>query len=109
MALHGMPAERHRLATVTVGWAIAGAALGATALVLTLLLPPQLVLFATGSVLATAGFAAAAALLVAGRRMRHGATVGWDAAAGLVFLGVAAALLADTGEALAVLAELRAR
>jgi hypothetical protein len=35
--------------------------------------------------------------------------VGWDAAAGLVFLGFAAALLADTGEALAVLAELRAR
>ena len=43
------------------------------------------------------------------RRMGRDGTVGWDTAAALVFLGFAAALLADTGEALTALAELRAR
>jgi hypothetical protein len=67
------------------------------------------VLLATGSMLAIAGLALAAALFVAGRRMGRDGTVGWDAAAALVFFGFAAALLADTGEALTALAELRRR
>jgi hypothetical protein len=108
-----MPAgsnRRHpggRLAPSTVGWTVAGIALCATASFSSLILPPPLVLLATGSVLALAGFALAAALLVAGRRMGRDGTVGWDTAGALVFFGFAAALLADTGEALTALADLR--
>jgi hypothetical protein len=92
-----------------MGWTVAGAALCGTALLATLLLPAPLVLLATGSALAVAGLALAAALYAAGRRMGRDGTVGWDTAAALVFLGFAAALLADTGDALTALAELRAR
>lgn len=98
-----------RIVSSTMGWAGAGAVLCATAFSATLLLPPPLVLLATGSMLAIAGLALAAALFVAGRRMGRDGTVGWDAAAALVFFGFAAALLADTGEALTALAELRRR
>jgi hypothetical protein len=41
--------------------------------------------------------------------MGRDGTVGWDTAAALVFFGFAAALLADTGEALTTLAQLRTR
>jgi hypothetical protein len=88
---------------------MAGAALCVTAALASLVLPPSLVLLATGSVLATAGFALAAGLFLSGRRMGRDGTVGWDAAAALVVLGFAAGLLADTGEALTALAELKAR
>ena len=110
-----MPADgsaRHphgRLVSSTMGWAVAGAVLCAIAFLATLLLPPPLVLLATGSVLAIAGLALAAGLFVAGRRMGRDGAVGWDTAAALVFFGFTAALLADTGEALTALAELRAR
>jgi hypothetical protein len=96
-----------RLAPSTMGWTIAGAMLCAVALVSSLLLPAPLVLLATGSFLATAGFVTAAALYLAGRRLGRDGTLGWDMAASLVFFGFAAALLADTGEALTALAELR--
>jgi hypothetical protein len=99
----------NRLSPGTVGWAIAGAALCVTALASSLLLPEPLVLLATGSVLATAGFAVAAVVFLAGRRLGRDGATGWDAAAALVFLGFAAALLADTGAALTALAELRTR
>jgi hypothetical protein len=98
-----------RVVSSTVGWAVAGAVLFATASLATLALPPPLVLLATGSALAVAGLALAAGLFAAGRRMGRDGTVGWDTAAALVFFGFAAALLADTGEALTALAELRAR
>lgn len=107
------PADRNarqppgRLAPSTVGWTVAGAALCTTATLSSLILPAQLVLLATGSALALAGFILAAALLVAGRRMGRDGTVGWDTAAALVFFGFAASLLADTGEALTALADLR--
>ena len=91
----------------TVGWTVAGMALCATAVLSSAILPAPLVLLATGSMLALAGFGVAATLLVAGRRMGRDGTVGWDTAAALVFLGFAAALLADTGEALTALADLR--
>jgi hypothetical protein len=99
------PAGRPALSTV--GWTVAGAALCITAFLSSLMLPPPLVLVATGSVLALAGFGLAAGLLAAGRRMGRDGTVGWDTAAALVFFGFAAALLADTGEALTALADLR--
>lgn len=105
-------ATRHaggRLTPSTIGWTIAGAALCVTAVTSSMLLPPPLVLLATGSVLAIAGFAVAAVLFLAGRRMGRDGTAGWDAAAALVFFGFAAALLADTGEALVALADLKAR
>jgi hypothetical protein len=98
-----------RLAPGTAGWTLAGVLLCATALASSLLLPGPLVPLATGSVLVIAGFAVAAALFLAGRRMGRDGTAGWDAAAAMVFLGFAAALLADTGAALTALAELRAR
>jgi hypothetical protein len=91
------------------GWTVAGLALGITALLSSLILPPPLMLFATGSGLAIAGFVLAAALYLAGRRMGRDGTVGWDTAAALIFFGFAAALLADTGEALTALAELQRR
>src|SRR5262245_44819369 len=84
---------------VAVGWTAAGAALVATALLSSVLLPASLVLLAAGSALAIAGFATATALLLSGSRMGRDGTVGWDFASALVFLGFAAALLADTGEA----------
>jgi hypothetical protein len=96
-----------RLAPATAGWTVAGIALCATAVLSSLILPPPIVLLATGSVLALAGFLLAAALLVAGQRMGRDGTVGWDAAAALVFFGFAAALVADTGETLTALADLR--
>jgi hypothetical protein len=91
------------------GWTVAGVALGAVLLISSLLLPAPLVLLGTGSVLVVAGLALAAFLLLAGRRMGRDGTVGWDVAATLVFFGFAAALLADTGEVLTTLAELRSR
>jgi hypothetical protein len=113
--MHRMPVgaaarrEAGRVVPGTAGWTVAGAVLCATAALSALLLPAPLVLPATGCALAIAGFAMAAALRLAGRRMGRDATTGWDAAAALVFFGFAAALLADTGEALTALAELRAR
>jgi hypothetical protein len=98
-----------RFVPSTAGWAMAGLALCATVALSSLLLPAPLVLVATGSVLALAGFALAATLYLSGRRMGRDGIVGWDAAASLVLLGFAAALLADTGAALTAFAELRAR
>ena len=98
-----------RLAPSTAGWMAAGLALCAAAALSSLILPPPLVLLATGSVLAAAGFALAAALYAAGRRMGRDGTVGWDTAAALVLFGFAAATLTDTGAALTAFAELRAR
>jgi hypothetical protein len=115
MAAHHTPAGRAarqgaaRLVPVTAGWTAAGVTLCATALLLSLLLPSSLVLLATGCALAIAGFAMAAALHLSGHRMGRDGTVGWDLASALVFLGFAAALLTDTGEALTAIAELKAR
>jgi hypothetical protein len=93
----------------TAGWTAAGVVLLAAASLSALFLPEALVLLATGSALVIVGFAVASVLVLAGRRMGRDATTGWDAAAALVFLGFAAALLADTGAALSAFAELRAR
>jgi hypothetical protein len=98
-----------RLVPATIGWTWAGLALGATALLLSLLLPSSLVPLATGCALATAGFVTAAALFLSGRRMGRDGTVGWDLASALVFLGFAAVLLTDLGEALTVLSERQVR
>ena len=103
------PRPTGHLVPGATGWTVAGLALGAVALLSSLILPPPLVLFTTGSVLAVAGFILAAALYLAGRRMGRDGTAGWDTAAALVFFGFAAALLADTGAALTTLAELRSR
>lgn len=114
-ATHRMPAggdaryPAGRLAPSVAGWGAAGALLCATMLISSLLLPEPLVLLATGSVLAIAGFVVAAALLLTGRPMGREGTAGWDAAAALVFFGFAAALMADTGAALTALGELRTR
>lgn len=115
MAAHRTPAGRaarhagEHLVPVTVGWTGAGLAFGATALLLSVLLPSALVLLATGCVLATAGFVTAAALFLSGRRMGRDGTAGWDLASALVFLGFAAVLLADLGEAMTVLSGPKAR
>jgi hypothetical protein len=115
MAAHRSPAggaarnAAARSVPVTVGWTGAGLAFGATALVLSLLLPPSLALLTTGCAVAAVGFATAAALFLSGRRMGRDGTAGWDLASALTFLGFAAVLLADMGEALTALAELRAR
>jgi hypothetical protein len=94
---------------VTVGWTGAGVALVATALLLSLFLPSPLVLLATGCVLSTAGFATAAGLFLSGRRMGRDGTAGWDLASALVLLGFAAVLIADMGDAMAVLTGREAR
>jgi hypothetical protein len=103
------PGPAGHLASSATGWTVAGLAFGAAALLSSLILPPPLVLLAAGSALAVAGFVLAAGLYLAGRRMGRDGTTGWDAAAALVLFGFAAALLADTGEALTALAELRTR
>jgi hypothetical protein len=97
------PARRPEEPPVTLGWTAAGLALVATSLSLSMLLPSSLVLLVTGCVLATAGFVTAAALFLRGRRLGRDATAGWDLASALVFLGFAAVLLTDMGEAVAVL------
>ena len=116
MQWSGMPAggkprqcASHPAPNPTLGWSVAGGLLCATAIFSSLTVPAPLVLLATASVLAVAGFVLAAALLLAGRHMGGNGTAGWDAASALVFFGFAAALLTDTGEALAALAELRSR
>jgi hypothetical protein len=91
----------------TIGWTGAGAVLAATSLLLSLHLPPSLTLLATGCVLATAGFVMAAALYASGWRMGRDGVAGWDLASSLLFLGLAAVLLTDMGEALGALGELR--
>ena len=98
-----------RLVPSTAGWTVAGVMLCTTAVVSSLVLPAPLVLLATGSALALTGFALAAVLYLAGRRMGRDGTVGWDAAASLVLFGFAASLLTDTGEVLTAFAQLRGR
>ena len=103
------PRPAGHLVPSTTGWTAAGLALALATLLFSLILPPTLVLLATGSVLALAGLGLAAALYLAGARMGRDGTAGWDAAAALVFLGFAAALLADTGEALTAFEDMRTR
>jgi hypothetical protein len=108
-ARHAAERPAPAVVPVTVGWTAAGLALGTTALLLSQLLPPSLVLLTTGCVLATAGFGTAAAVFLSGRRMGRDGTVGWDLASAMVFLGLAAVLLTDLGEALTALAALEKR
>ena len=103
------PHSAAHLVPSATGWIVAGLALGVAALLSSLILPRPLVLLVTGTVLAVAGLVLAAALYLAGRRMGRDVTVGWDTSAALVFFGFAAALLADTGEALTAFAGLSAR
>lgn len=112
MALHRMPAggstphPAGSLAPATAGWLMAGGVLGATALASSWLLPPPLVLLAMACALVGIGLVTAAALSSTGHRLGRDGTVGWDMASALVFFGIAAALLTDTGEVLTALAEL---
>jgi hypothetical protein len=115
MATHRMPAEdvapagAAHPAPGSAVWLLSSAAVCAAALLLALVLPGALVLPAMSILLATAGFAIAAGLLLTGHRMGRDGTGGWDLAAALVFCGFAAALLTDTGAALAALAGIGAR
>jgi hypothetical protein len=115
MATHRMPADdvatdgAERPAPGSAVWILPSAVVCVAALLLAALLPGALVLPAMSIVLAATGFALAAGLYLTGHRMGRNGTPGWDMAAALVFFGFAAALLTNTGEALAALGELRTR
>jgi hypothetical protein len=68
-------------------------------------LPIALVLPAMGIVMVVAGFAMAATLYLAGRRMES-SSAAWEVAGSLVFCGFAAAVLTDSREALALFEQL---
>ena len=67
-------------------------------------LPVALVLPALSIAMVVAGFAMAATLYLAGSRMES-FSAAWEVAGSLVFLGFAAAILTDTGQALALVEE----
>jgi hypothetical protein len=96
-----------RLPARTLGWIAVAAVLGAAAITLSVVLPAPLVLSAISILLVFTGFAIAAGLYLAGYRITRDRNCGWEFAAVLVFLGFAAALLADSGEALAVLEQMQ--
>jgi hypothetical protein len=71
------------------------------------LLPPALVLPALSTLLVLAGFAFASGLYLAGHRIDRGPAEAWTTAGALVFLGFAAAIMADGREALAALEQMQ--
>lgn len=100
-ALERAPAGFSFTTSVTAMAATGGVLLMAT-------LPEQLVLPAIAILFVAAGFATAAGLFLAGYRLGADGHHAWDVAALMVFVGFAAAILADTGGALATLDELAA-
>lgn len=84
------------------------ALVAAGAVVLLAALPEQLVLSAIAMLFVAAGMGTAAGLHLAGYRLGVDGHHTWDVAALMVFAGFAAAIMADTGSALATLDELAA-
>jgi hypothetical protein len=84
-------------------WVMITALLAAVIFLLAAVLPTPLVLLALSVLFVGIGFGTAAALYLAGYRMERDPHRGWEIAAVLLFLGFAAAMLADTREVLAVL------
>jgi hypothetical protein len=66
-------------------------------------LPATLLLPALSIATTVAGFALAAALYLTGHRLDRDAPLAWQVAAVLIFMGFGAAMLTDTGAALAAL------
>lgn len=85
-------------------WTVLAVAIAATLAVIGVYVPAPLVLPAASVLLVGTGFAIAAA---AGVMRLSG--LAWDVAGALVFLGIAAALMADDAEALALLGQLEAK
>jgi len=84
-------------------------AIAATSGVLLLaVLPEQLVLPTVAILFVAAGMAIAAGLQLAGFRLGADGHHAWDIAALMVFIGFAAAIMTDTGSALAALDEFAA-
>jgi hypothetical protein len=90
------------------GWLAAAVLIGIAALFAFTTLPSGLFLPALAVLLTGCGFAIAAILYLAASRIGDRRGVGWEVAGALVFLGIAAALLSDSEQALAVLDQLGA-
>ena len=88
---------------------VAAAAVGGVALLLSVHLPPALVLPFLSAVLVAGGMGLAAVAWLRGTRTEHGRTGSYEVAGALVFLGFAAALLADSDQALALFEELQTK
>jgi len=93
-----------RLRSHDAVWSVALVALPAIVMALALHLPPPLVLPAVAVIALAAGFAIEAARLLS--RALSGVTHIREYAAGLVFAGLAASILADADAALMALSEL---
>jgi hypothetical protein len=100
-ALERAPASFSFTTSVTTIAATGGVLLLAT-------LPEQLFLPAIAMFFVAAGLATAAGLVLAGYRLGVDGHHAWDVAALMVFVGFSAAIMADTGSALAALDELAA-
>ena len=90
-----------------LGWAVLTAVLGGATISFSILLPAPLVLPALSILMVAVGFTIAAGLYLAGSRMERDWNRGWELAAVLAFLGFAASILTDGGEALAVLDQMQ--
>jgi hypothetical protein len=88
-----------------VVWMMLNALVAAGALILALTLPQPLVLPALSILFVAVGFGAASGLYLRGYRLQGGHG-GWEVSGLLVFLGFAAAILADVPEALTALEQL---
>jgi hypothetical protein len=84
-------------------WIMVAALLSAVMFLLAAILPAPLVMISLSALFVIAGFASAAALYLSGSRLGQDRHRAWEIAALLLFLGFAAAMLADTREVLAVL------
>ena len=72
------------------------------------LLPAPLVLPAMSVLMVAGGFAIAAVLYLAGRRLEREPSAGWLIAGAFLFLGFAAALMSDSDTAVALLEQMQA-
>ena len=92
-----------------VAWTALVVVIAAALAVIGAYVPSALVLPTASVLLAGTGFALAAATWLARLGTGRGPTFAWDLAGALVFLGIAAALITDDKEALALLGQLEAR
>lgn len=89
-------------------WVLASA-VAAGWLLLASQLPAPLILPTLSLAMVGAGFVSAAALYLSGSRLTSTPSAAWEVACALVFLGFAAGILGDAGEAVAVLDEISSR
>jgi hypothetical protein len=90
-------------------WPVASLLLIAGAVIVATQLPAPLIPLVTSIFMVTAGLAIAGGCYLAGSRIGQGSSIAWEIAGALVFLGFAAAMLADDARTLSLLAQMEAQ